>query len=410
MNSCHEPLWGHARRRRPGMISANRGCAALLASFVILSGTAMAQLRLSGQASAAFVKANNGYSQYSFNSGRETFAWRLDLFGDAVISDNIFFLTNFRMLQDEVPHIDLLALRMTDIASSGVNAEVGEVELPFGNLGERRLPWSNPFFDLPLTHEHLTTLRSSTYTLWPDDARYTLASDGVRLVDGGLYDLGLKVFGSIGIFDYSAALINGMVSATSTYSTTYASGLNSKHGLGKLVRLSATPVTGLTIGGTYATGPFLKESNYYSGGSSYSVGDIVQDIIEGDVDFSLGHVALYGEAFTNVWTFADALGSDLKAFGYSVEGKVTPVPRVSLALRAGGISFGRITTDIVRPDYTIEHYTGGWDRDVFRLEGAAGYRLDRSVLMKLVYEWNRTFDIAEDPVDNVLVLQSVVSF
>jgi len=30
--------------------------------------------------------------------------------------------------------------------------------------------------------------------------------------------------------------------------------------------------------------------------------------------------------------------------------------------------------------------------------------------VKVVYEWNRTFNIVNDPADNLLVLQTVLSF
>ena len=380
------------------------------ATLAIVSA-ATCQLRLSEQASAAFIKADGGYSQYALNRGRATFAWRLDLFADAALSGNIFFMSNLRMLQDQIIHVDLFAIRFADLASTGLNLEAGEIELPFGNLGERRFPRSNPFYSLPLTHEHVTTLRSSDYSLWPSTPYFAIAGDGVRILDQGLYDLGVKLYGGAGMFDFWFALMNGMVSATSTYSTGYGpSGLNTNNRMGIIGRLAMTPLTGLTLGGSYAAGPFLKEGVAYNPGGGYDPSDIDQNIVEADLDFSLEHAALYAELFYNVWTFNEAIGSDLKAFGYSVEGSYAPRPRFLIALRAGGLRFNDVSVDTYNGTSFIQRYEGPWDHDVFRLEGALGYRLERSVLVKLVYQWNRTYRVAEDPADNVLVMQAVVSF
>jgi hypothetical protein len=377
------------------------------------AGEASAQLRLTGQASPAYIKSDDGYSQYITDAGRATFAWRLDLFADAAISDNVFFLSNLRIVQDQIFHIDLLALKLTDIAGTGVNVEAGEIDLPFGSLGERRFPKNNPFYRLPLLHEHLTTLRSSNYQLWIPDARYTRAGDGIRLVDQGLYDVGAKLYGGVGIFDYWVAVINGMVSATSTYSTNYGlSGLNSKKGLGTIIRIAATPMTGLTIGSSYATGAFLDE---YGGtdvyGTAYHSSDIRQHALEADVDFSIEHLRLYAEGIYNVWTFTDLLGSDLTALGYSIEGEYTVVPRVTVAARAGELFFN--TIDALIPGLYGAGpyaYSGRWDHNVLRIEGALGYRVERAVLVKAVYESNTALGVTEDPPDNTLVIQAVVSF
>jgi hypothetical protein len=369
------------------------------------------QLRLTGQASPAFLKSEPGNSQYVIDAGRATFGWRLDLFADAGIGDHIFFLGNVRMLQDQVVHLDLLAVKITDLASTGLNLEAGEIDLPFGNLGERRFPKTNPFYGLPLLHEHLTSLRSSNYRLWSQDSRYTAAGDGVRILDQGLYDLGVKLYGDLGMFDYWVALTNGTVSATSTYSAGYgSSGLNTKPGLGTIVRLAATPLTGLTIGSSYATGPFLREDGvtiYGIDGSLYDASDIQQHAIEGDIDFSFEHAAIYAEAVYNVWTFGDVLGSDLKAFGYSAEARYTLVPRVTIAARAAELFFNDL---LVVPVPFGRPYYGRWDHDMLRLEGALGYRLDRAALVKLVYESNTSIGVTEDPPDNTFILQAVVSF
>src|SRR5512142_2790563 len=90
----------------------------------------VAQLRMTGQATAGFFKSDNGLSQYTIDQGRATFAWRWDLFADAAISENISFFSNVRMLQDQVLHIDRFSIRVKDVASTGVSVEAGQIDIP----------------------------------------------------------------------------------------------------------------------------------------------------------------------------------------------------------------------------------------------------------------------------------------
>jgi hypothetical protein len=385
-------------------------------SMLCCTQVTLSQLRVSGQASAGFVKANDGESQYSFNAGRGSFVWRWDLFADAPVSDNLTFLSNFRLLQDQIPHIDLLAIRMSDVVGSGISLQAGQIDIPFGNLGERRFPRQNPFFDLPLMNEHITSLCKSDYKLWSLIPEYQIIGDGVCLLDQGLYDLGVKAYGNVGIFDYSVALINGMVSTTGTYSP---GGLNSNHGYGKVMRLSMTPLTGVTIGGSYAVGPFMNDesetiikSDSTPDTSAFfgkSPDVYLQQIFGGDLNVSFGHFSFEGEVVSNTWQYLYAI--DLKATSYSAMVQYVFTPRISGAVRVGGIIFNEVSNvnqlnEFFRPVL----YSGKWDHDVFRLEGAAAYKIDKALLLKFGYQINRTYNLPKDPVDNVLFVQTVLSF
>ena len=141
-----------------------------------------------------------------------------------------------------------------------------------------------------------------------------------------------------------------------------------------------------------------------------------QHIVMGDVDFSTGYFTMYGQVGYNVWDFDNAdqdnrkiSHSDLKAFAYSVEATYAITPRLTLAARAGGLLFNTIDDSV--PTFSgLVHYSGHWDRDEFRLETALNIHLSRELLLKAVYEWNRTYDVSQDPLDDVFILQSVVSF
>lgn len=382
---------------------------------MLATSSLVAQLRVSGQAAAEFFKSEDGFSQYVIDQGRGTFAWRWDLFADAVISDRIAFLSNFRMLQDQVPHVDMLAIRLSDIASTGISLQAGQIDIPFGSLGEQRFPGQNPFFDLPLINEHITALCESNYNLWTFSPEYAVRGDGVRILDQGLYDLGIKVYKSIGMFDFTVAVINGMVSATGTYAP---GGVNPNHGLGVVGRIAATPLFGLTIGLSYGYGDFMKNVNDSSTSQLYdrSPDNYLQRIVGGDIDYSIDHLSIHGEAVYNAWDYVQNVM--LKAVGYSAMVRYAFTPRISAALRVGGITFNSIKILEYIPaagnGYTglpgYVPYSGEWDHDVSRLEVAGGYKLDEALLFKVGYQVNRTYGVPSDPFDNVLFVQTVLSF
>jgi hypothetical protein len=379
------------------------------------SPSLLAQLGVSGQATAEFFKSEDGRSQYAIDGGQATFAWRWDLFADALVTDHIALLSNFRMLQDQIPHIDLLAIRVTDIASTGISLQAGQIDLPFGNLGDRRFPKQNPFFDLPLINDHITSLCESNYNLWTFSPDYAMRGDGVRILDQGLYDLGAKAYGNIGIIDYSVAVINGMVSATGTYSP---GGLNSNKGFGTVGRIAVTPFTGLTIGVSYAFGPFMKNVSDSVQSQLYekSPDNYWQHIVGGDVEYSFGHFSFYGEAIYNTWQYVQ--GVKLQALGYTSTAEYAFTPRISGALRAGGLVFNDISIREYIPENDYGYngpigyvtYNGKWDHDVVRLEGAVSYKMEEALLLKLGYQINRTYNLPKDPFDDVLFVQTVLSF
>ena len=356
------------------------------------------------------MKSQESVSQYSFNEGRASFAWRADLFFDAVITENILFLSNVRVVQDEDLHVDLFTIRFTELAGPALNAEAGLIDVPFGNLGERRFPKTNPFISLPLGREHLTSLRASDYQLWMSDASYTAAGNGVRLIDGALYDAGVKVFGTAGILDYALAVTNGMVSSTGSYSP---DGLNNNHGFGTIARVAVTPMTGLTVGLSAAVGPYMSGETSYDYGYTYP-NDLdpathEQKIAGIDLEYAAGYFTFYGEGVLNSWEFSDVYGDDLGAAGFSAEVRYVPAARFSLAARVGAIEFSELPAP-GDPGYYGTIPGAPWDHDIMRIEGAFGYRISRQVLVKGVYQHVNTVGLQDDPADDTATLQIVAGF
>jgi len=378
--------------------------------LALSTSPATGQVNVSGQASAAIVNSGDAATQYAVNGGRPTFAWRADLFFDAEIVEDIVFLSNVRMTQAQRLYVDLFALRFTGFAGPYLNAEAGLIDVPFGNLGDRRFPKTNPFLSLPFGREHLTSLRSENYELWMSDGSYTAAGDGVPVIDGALYDAGVKLYGTAGILDYAVAVINGSISATGSYAQ---GGYNDNAGLGLSARIALTPATGLTIGLSAAGGQFMSENAvaYYGGVATGGLdpADHVQKIAALDFEYAYGHFTMYAEGFFNRWEFSDVYGTDLDAAGFSAELRYVPAARYTLAARVGTIAFNELpgTGD---PGYAGTIPGATWDHNVLRLEGAAGYRFTREVLLKAVYQHVTTYGLPSDPWDDSAALQIVASF
>jgi hypothetical protein len=134
--------------------------------------------------------------------------------------------------------------------------------------------------------------------------------------------------------------------------------------------------------------------------------DYPQHILAADLELEVGYLSFYGQALYNVWTYEP----NLKSFGYSAEFQYALTPRLNIATRAGGLLFCEVTGQVVPTGDGEVLYTGTWDRNAFRLEGSLTVNITRAALVKLVYEWNHTSNPTDDPHDNMLVIQSVLSF
>ena len=350
-------------------------------------------MTLGGQSSVYFYKSASTTSQRAVNYGRPSFGWRTDLFLTGQVNENVAALCNVRVNDDQYINFDYLAVRLMNLTPLGLNIEAGKIDLPFGNLGERWFPRRNPLFGLPVIYEYRTALPVHLTT---ETELLTSRGQGkgMRHLNLAMYNLGAMLSGSFDVFDYAVAVTNGTISETSYYSG------NSNSDIGMVFRMAATPMTGLTIGVSYAWGAYLDEP-YQAPPRGIDVNSYRQKGAGLDVEFSRGHASLDAEAVYNIWPVP--LGNtdeDFKVFGYYVEGKYTLLPRIYLALRISGLQFG---------DALLGQAVQPWDYNVTEWEGGAGYFIDRDVLIKLVRRETRIAG-GSRPKDNLTVLQLTVAY
>ncbi len=373
----------------------------------LLPGKLRSQLQVTGQVSAAYAQTSrDSLSQDVLNSGRGTALSRLDLFGDATVSENISFHSAFRILQDQVIHIDQACLELDDVTPLNLVMEAGVIDLPFGDLGDDRYPMKNPFLHLPLMNEHYTSLRRSDDQLWPYDSQYSSAGDGVRLLDYGLYDIGVKVSGSLGILDISAACINGSV----PLSGTYWGGLSRGPAPGLVARVAVTPDPAFSAGLSVSKGYLTGSSSSYGSASPADQASYRVYCYEGDIRYTAGHLSMSALGVLSRWDFRDRYGVYLKAAGYSVEAQYVFLPRWSAAVRAGGIVFEPVSILMSGTEYLPVWFNGPWDDSLVRIEIALGYRVDRSVLVKVVYERTSTTQLSPETAVPLGAAQIVLAF
>ncbi len=365
--------------------------AALALILCVLSFRGAAQVTIGGQTGAEYFKSAPTGSQRSMNSGRPSFGWEGDLFLDGHVSDDITALSTLRATESGYLSFEYLAIRVGNLTPLNINVQAGKFDLPFGNLDGRRFPRTNALFSLPLIYEYSTALPE-----YVTPSRQVLAGQGkgggMRLLDGGMYDLGGMVFGSIGMVSYAFAVTSGTISATS-YNTA-----NANSDLGKVARITVTPLTGVTIGASYAWGAYMEEEQ---ANPTVDVNKFVQKAAGLDLEVSTGHFVFYGEGVYNVWPAPDSNQTlDYKVLGYYLEGKYTIVPRLYVALRFGGLTFG---------NFLVDGVTQSWDYDVTEWEGGIGYFIDRNAVLKLVRRETRIHGGAA-PKDFTTVLQIAVGF
>jgi hypothetical protein len=361
--------------------------------MLCLSDTGTAQVEAGGQAATQYYKSASLQTPRAANAGKPGFGWQTVFWGDVQVTENVNFSATATSTDISQITFEYLAIRIANITPLGLNLQVGRFDLPFCNLGERRYPRRNPFYGLPLIHEYRTAL-SDNVTTESDLLARRGAGMGMRVLDKGIYDLGFMASGSAGILDYAFALSTGTVSAT-----TYSPG-NTNSQFSTIFRLAVTPATGLTIGAAYACGAYLEEQ---SPGAVRVVnpGDFIQKSLEGDLEYSYGHLILNAEGVYTVYPVPfEFRDEQLKVLGYNIEGKYTLIPRLFVALRVGGLRFG---------DVQLGPAVQPWDYDVDEFEGSLGYFLDRDVLCKVVRRETRTHG-GTRPKDSMTVAQIVVAF
>ena len=351
---------------------------------------------------------------------------RLRLFLDVVLTPH---LTLFNQLLLD-PSIDYepnsflrsyLRYTLLDGEHARAHLQAGKIPSPFGAWAPKSYSDRNPLIGTPLVYQYFTSLRANQL---PADNAELLAHrgqgqgrdfggfvgggspaaiNGLPIVYDACWDTGIEAIGAWEHLEGTLAVTRG------TLSTPEWNGDDHNGGSQWATHLAYTLRPGVTLGASWARGPYLREEVAATlAASGLALDDYAQEAWGVDLALSAGHWQLAAEGVRNRWqapTIHDAAGrpEDLATWGGYLESRYTFLPGAWIAARYGRIDFGRID------DGTGSGRRSPWDAPVRRLEAGLGYYLTDRVITKLV--WQQTERQAPARLhDGFLALQLSASF
>ena len=303
-----------------------------------------------------------------------------------------------------------------------ISISAGKMLSPFGAFAKRQLATENPVIGRPLFYTYRQNI--SPLTGYLDSAGSTAnnqyGSHLTTIYNGGYFS-GVEMFGSFfdDLIEYDAAVMNAPLSSTTgDYNV---DGNLAFHG-----RAAVHPGMWGTIGVSYAFGSFMQpaELNSYFETSSAQLNRFEQSTYGIDLQLSYLYYELNAEYISNRFNapyiiynssyryvngLSNGLSLLLNSDEFLVDVKIEApfYPGVFLAARYDRLTFGSII------DPQVQSSTYGrsirWNRNANRYTIGAGYKPDRSVLIKLNYE-NTDIDQTPKPQLNVVACSVVVAF
>ncbi len=377
----------------PGM-SPSRCIPAATRTLVLLCSLALPaiasaddlDLRVRGLLDLVGGPNNDAVLLNTMNAGGSPFdPWRGRLFVEGGPGDEIDAFVQLHLSDESGVFIYGAYATWTPVAERDLHLQAGKIPWPIGTYGPRTYSDKNPLVGTPLLYQYHTSL---SFDGGPADidALLSEAGQGQYGVDyapgpGGwrgmpivydfCWDFGAALIGSARPFEFSLGVTNGTPSAAQA-------GRDNNQDKSIMGRVGLAPLPGLRFGVSGSTGAYLSDDVEATLPPGRSAESYDQTLFMADIEYATGRFELRGEGALNTWE-TPSLG-DLTVRGYYVEGKYAFPVGAFVALRFDQLRFDEVqgSTGPARP----------WDDDVTRLEGGVGYRFDRHVIAKLVYQDN----------------------
>ncbi len=265
------------------------------------------------------------------------------------------------------------------------DVQAGLIPPTFGAFARTRYGAANPVIGYPLAYQYLTSLRTNAVPATADDllrmrargwrSSFPVGSrepgPGIPLVSAFDWDTGVQVSWKTGPLELSSAVTNGTLSNPR---------LSDNNG-GKQVAARAviTPVVGLIVGGSAARGAWLSRT-------VEGTGSPAQRAFGADVEYSRDHWIVRSEMVWSRWELPAPLAPSgaraVSAAAAWVEGRYRITPRIFLAGRADHLGFSTLRGTLVQPA------GAPWDAPVTRVEGGAGYYVQRNLVLRAGVQGN----------------------
>jgi hypothetical protein len=335
--------------------------------------------------------------------GHDLFAPRLSLFLDAKLGPNVYLFAQTRVDTGFDPsdrggqwRADEYALRITPWSDGRFNLQLGKFSTVIGGWIERHLSWDNPLINAPLPYETATLVSDRELPLTGQSFRAVPGFDKYEflpIIWGPVYTIGLSVAGSIGIFEYAAEVKNAPVSSRPESWYAYNFGDPSVD-----LRVGLQPNPAWRFGISAAEGPYLiSDARPLQLGTD--LGEYRQFLLGQDISYARGHWQFWAEAFEARFEVPRLGNADV--FAYYLEAKYEITPQLFGALRWNQEFFAGEDDAAGRPVATAH--------DVWRIDGALGYRFTAYTQLKLQYSLARG-DFVSDNLNGTFAAQFTLRF
>ncbi len=315
-------------------------------------------------------------------AGDRLFAPRLTLFLDTQFGPHLYAFAQSRLDRGFDPgdgparaRLDEYAIRFTPGDDGRFRLQAGKFAAVTGNWNARHLSWDNPFINAPLPYENVTTIfdreapaRAADFVHGLNEPKYEYNP----VAWGPAYGTGLSASGQLGRFDYAAEMKNTSLSARpeSWDATEIGFGHPTFSG-----RMGFRPGPEWNLGISGSAGPYLRPEAATMLPAGRGVGDYREWVVAQDLRFEWHRLQLWAEVYEARFEVPRVGEADTLA--YYIEAKYKFTPRFFGALRWNQQLFG-----------TVPNGVGGrvaWDRDLWRVDLAAGYRFTAHTQLKLQY-------------------------
>ena len=337
-----------------------------------------------------------------FTGGDKLFNPRLTLYLDVQLGAHLYLFAQSRVDRGFDPgergarmRLDEYVLRLTPWEDGRGSLQVGQFATVVGNWAARYNPWENPFITAPLPYENLTGIWDSaappslqTLLHWAHvrpffDGEFSDKHLRQPIVWGPAYGSGAAISGRIGKVEYAAELKNAALSSRPENW-----GVQEEQWQHPTVsaRVGFRPNRMWNLGVSASVGTYLEHDAASSVAPGHGLSDYRQIVLAQDLGFAWHHWQVWAEFYQARFEIPTIGNAD--TFAWYLEGKYKFTPQVFGALRWNQQLFNRIDGE-------------RWGRDLWRIDGAIGYRPTAHTQLKLQYSLQHEDAGPRDPCHTV---------
>jgi hypothetical protein len=361
-----------------------RAAAQTLPSEPIVIGD---RLTVSGNVSASMAPEDPGFFNYTDYEHSALRLLQIDVSAMFKAGDHVTFLGELRTENLGSPLPYALYVRIRPWTHRAFDIQAGRIPPTFGAFARRTYASDNFLIGYPLAYQYLTSIRPDSVPASVDDllkmrgrgwrSNFSIGNvtpdRGVPLASVFRWDTGVQVHWASDLVDATASVTAGTISNP----------LFKDDNAGRQVagRIVLHPATGLIVGASASSGPFVTTTAARGAVGDGHDGDFRQTALGGDVEYSRGYYIVRFETILSRWTLpvvrAPFLDDPLSALGTSLEGRYKIRPGLYAAARLDHLGFSEVTGSGIRTT---------WDAPVTRIEIGGGYSLERNLVLKLSFQ------------------------